>query len=566
MAFSSSIKRAQNPKLCELCKTAINIKWKCVECNKFICDRCKEIHLNVQTNIQHQIIDIKSPFQDVQPKIITDNILCTEHTTKMTFLFCRTCDHLVCADCILSKHNNHKFKPVEQILYEKLDELKGAEARYCKDLTLCQAKVEEFQISETKYESLFDETITTIKKREKTLIDGITKHSQKLQNEIELERKTVKKTFCDLKRQADQAEKTIILHQDEIMAALKSIQGSTIFTTATKSKKMMSDLNFNPIPSEIKYFIPGNETVNDIPNLFGSLQKMKIPQVQSEINFEVVNSYTTDLSGIYNIITVDDKSTWVNDYTKQVIRQINIDNDNITTTKQISCFIFDMTLTSNNDILLSVINSSNIKLLTKSGEIKPFFSVSSSLLTQGIHVTSDNIIIVGVTEPGDDYYTPTDKSTRALLIFGMDGKQQHTYQYDSNKHRLFTGPRRITTNNNKDIVVVDSTSVNTGTVVVVGREGGLRWTYTGHSKINVTTQFDPNDVVTTTAGHIIVCDYSTHALHVLSEQGDILTCKVMEDMGIKYPLSLDIDMRGQLWVGCQTSKQSGATIHKVKLL
>jgi hypothetical protein len=42
-----------------------------------------------------------------------------------------------------------------------------------------------------------------------------------------------------MKRQADQAEKTIVLHQDEIMAALKSIQGSTIFTTATKSKKMM---------------------------------------------------------------------------------------------------------------------------------------------------------------------------------------------------------------------------------------------------------------------------------------------------------------------------------------
>jgi hypothetical protein len=46
-----------------------------------------------------------------------------------------------------------------------------------------------------------------------------------------------------------------------------------------------------------------------------------------------------------------------------------------------------------------------------------------------------------------------------VLIFGMDGKQQHTYQYDSNKHRLFTVPGRITTNNNKDIVVVDGTSV-----------------------------------------------------------------------------------------------------------
>ena len=231
-----------------------------------------------------------------------------------------------------------------------------------------------------------------------------------------------------------------------------------------------------------------------------------------------------------------------------------------------SCRIFDMTLTSNNDLLLSVFNSSDIKLLTKSGEIKPFFSVSP-LLTRGIHVTSDNNIIVGVKEPGNTY-TPTDKSTRALLIFGMDGKQQHTYQYDSNKHRLFTRPRRITTNNNKDIVVVDRTSRDTGRVVVVGRERGLRWTYTGHSKINVTTQFRPNDVVTTTAGHIIVvCDISTHALHILSGQGYILTCKVMEDTEIEYPFSLDIDMRGQLWVGCvEGSEGSNAKIHIVKLL
>jgi hypothetical protein len=38
---------------------------------------------------------------------------------------------------------------------------------------------------------------------------------------------------------------------------------------------------------------------------------------------------------------------------------------------------------SNNDILLSDGYSSDIKLLTKSGEIKPFFSVSSSLRPLG---------------------------------------------------------------------------------------------------------------------------------------------------------------------------------------
>jgi hypothetical protein len=338
-----------------------------------------------------------------------------------------------------------------------------------------------------------------------------------------------------------------------------------IFASAIEIKKKMPDLNFKLFPSGIKQFVPTRGTVEDISSLFGSLQEMKILQVQSDIDFEVVNSYTTDLSCINNIITVNDKSIWINNYDKQVLRQINIDNDNITTTNEISCQIINMILTSNNDILLSDANSSDIKLMTKSGEIKPFLSVSP-LLPWGIHVTNENNIIVGVTEPGNPF-TLTDKSTRALLIFGMGGKQQHTYQYDSNKHKLFTLPHRITTNNNKDIVVVDRTSCDTGRVVVVGWEGVLRWTYTGHSKINVTTQFNPSDVVTTTAGHIIVSDYNTHALHVLSGQGNILTCKVMEDTGIKYPLSLDIDRRGQLWVGCDTDgKQSGAKIHMVNLL
>jgi hypothetical protein len=47
--------------------------------------------------------------------------------------------------------------------------------------------------------------------------------------------------------------------------------------------------------------------------------------------------------------------------------------------------------------------------------------------------------------------------------------------------------------------------------------------FIGHSKINVPTQLYPSDVVTPTAGHIIVCDYKRHVLHVLSGQGDILT-------------------------------------------
>ena len=529
-----------------------------------LCDKCIKLHQKVQISVPHEIVDIKTSLHDVQPKVIVDNIPCHEHKAKMTCLFCRTCDHLVCPYCVSFTHKKHNFEPIEKVLPEKLDELKGAEEKYCNNLTLCQTKSKEIKDSETKCDSLVDETIEQIKQKEQNLIEDITKYSKNLQNQAEFERKTMKAQLSDLKGQTNQAKENLETKKDEVMTALASNKGSMIFASAIEIKKKMPDLNFKLFPSGIKQFVPTRGTVEDISSLFGSLPEMKIPQIQSDIDFEVVNSYTTDLPRINNIITVNDKSIWINNYDKQVLRQINIDNDNITTTKQISCKISSMILTSNNDILLSDGNSSDIKLMTKSVKIKPFLSVSP-LLTRGIHVTNDNNIIVGVVEHGGTY-TPTDKSTRALLIFGMDGKQQHTYQYDSNKHRLFTGPARITTNNNKDIVVVDRTSVNTGRVVVVGWEGGLRWTYTGHSKINVTTKFNPIDVVTTTAGHIIVSDYDTHALHVLSEQGDILTCKVMKDMGIQYPFSVDIDRRGQLWVGCHADGKQMAKIHMVNLL
>lgn len=187
----------------------------------------------------------------------------------------------------------------------------------------------------------------------------------------------------------------------------------------------------------------------------------------------------------------------------------------------------------------------------------------SPFLPWGVHVTGDNDIIVGVKDPGP--LTPTDTSVRALIVFDMDCKQRHCHRYNSNRHSLFTLPWRITTNTNKDIVVVDLID-DIGRVVIVGWDGDLRWIYTGHPKINVDTAFDPNDVATTT-GHIIVSDSSSQAVHVLSQQGDILTCKIMTEVGIEDIWTLNFDKRGQIWVGCgPMDNQLGAKIHRVNLL
>ena len=73
--------------------------------------------------------------------------------------------------------------------------------------------------------------------------------------------------------------------------------------------------------------------------------------------------------------------------------------------------------------------------------------------------------------------------------------------------------------------------------------------------------------MTTSLGNVIVADCKNHALHVISgEGGQLLTYKVMSDQGVIGLYSLDIDTRGQLWVGCSGYKgKSDAKVHIVKL-
>lgn len=53
---SLTIRRAQVAMPCELCELGIGIKWRCVQCQKYMCENCHGIHLNTQ----HEMVSIAS--------------------------------------------------------------------------------------------------------------------------------------------------------------------------------------------------------------------------------------------------------------------------------------------------------------------------------------------------------------------------------------------------------------------------------------------------------------------------------------------------------------------------
>ena len=129
---------------------------------------------------------------------------------------------------------------------------------------------------------------------------------------------------------------------------------------------------------------------------------------------------------------MDTKRAWISSYAKNILRQVIID-DKIITIKEIPVKIYDMALAKCNDILISIIKSSDVKLITQSGQIKPFLSLAP-LITTGIHVTNNNDIILGVVE--EYKFKLTDKTCRKIIVFGENMKVKQSHQYSKRKNYL----------------------------------------------------------------------------------------------------------------------------------
>ncbi|VDI04121.1 Hypothetical predicted protein [Mytilus galloprovincialis] len=118
-----------------------------------------------------------------------------------------------------------------------------------------------------------------------------------------------------------------------------------------------------------------------------------------------------------------------------------------------------------------------------------------------------------------------------------------------------------------NIVAIDCTSKDIKRIVKVVNNS-IEWIYEGNQDINTNKiPFNPYDLTVTKLGNIIVTDKDTHSLHILSEEGVLIKCCMMEDNNILLPHCLDFDSNWNLWIGCSTYENSedNAKIHKLEI-
>ena len=100
---------------CEACKELWSVAF-CHQCCEYICEDCVKAHKKMQRQFSaHNVVSISSLRTSINKSgtasvaIEAQELKCHKHKDEPLKLYCNTCHKLVCRDCTLVDHKEHKY-------------------------------------------------------------------------------------------------------------------------------------------------------------------------------------------------------------------------------------------------------------------------------------------------------------------------------------------------------------------------------------------------------------------------------------------------------------------------
>ena len=172
---------------CEACLEEPREKAEafCRQCAMFICKDCIKSHKRTRVLSSHQIASLDDLKQGRSNPVVEKEVLiemCPDHDEPLA-IYCKDCDSLICRDCIMKDHKEHKFefckKAAPNTKKEMLKELEPL-----KELILnVSHAVKEVQTTKKELEAQGDTVVTEIQASFIELHEILNKHEKELLDE-----------------------------------------------------------------------------------------------------------------------------------------------------------------------------------------------------------------------------------------------------------------------------------------------------------------------------------------------------------------------------------------------
>lgn len=561
MASSSS--EIQTHINCQFCETEKLIKWKCIDCELLICDKCRDkIHLKIKGGQDHKILDIKE-IGDQPEELDFTNLICQEHSGNNNCLFCKTCDILVCPVCIAKLHKMHDLVEIREEYNFRISRLRQGQGKVQRYKIKLDTDLNNLKQMQNTDHSKYSKVKKDILAQEKSLNDAARNYAGRLIAELDQHKKAISESTDSSVKSVSISMKCYDEKYKEVEEFIRVTDVAKFFKEVNRMERTIDVLDPVPKPrspvQSIPFFVPGTITQSH----FGILRSEN-PNTDTNVTLKVNAVYQAELSRIGTLCPCPDGSFWITNTSDNILQKVkpegtdlkNITVFNINVTAITSC-----TLTNTDNLLVKVFQTDRIQQLNEvNGHLSDsVYNVKPTVIA--IHVTCDNKVIVGVTRVIEKL------QTGALIVMDEAGNHENKYEHDRNNQRIFTYPRRLTITNKGNIHVIDgSKDSERRRVVVLGQNGDLINTYIGHEQINKTKPFRPLDLVKTARDNVILVDRNTYTLHITNSTGELISFFKTDDIGIVDPSSLAFAQTGQLYIGCAPKQRSKkAKVFEVKI-
>ncbi|XP_071162324.1 uncharacterized protein [Mytilus edulis] len=554
MASSQPFGGGQVPVNCKLCKTDRPIQWKCMDCSILMCGYCKDnVHSQFKNALDHKIISREEIGLHTEELDFT-NIKCADHTGQSSCLYCNTCDVLVCPTCVAKIHKKHDLIEISDAYNIKVEILKKGQSKMQKSNYTTNAKKDQLNKLVSAENIKYNKEKRNIRSHEETVKEQVEQYFKELKIKLEHNHETVLSTVKSDLNAISLFTKQKVGKINEFQDCIDLSNASDFFKEVKKMEKFTETQEPRTRPSytSLPTFVPGNLNQSHI----GSLQDDGNLSADINISLVINSEYQTELESITFVSPCLDQSIWINSGVFKVLQRVKPEGTNLKVMSKFNIEVFGMAVTPSNQLLLCAKGKTRLQHISSSGELTDSIYDVSPLLPIAIHVISDNKLIVGAGN---------GKLKRgAVIIMNKKGDKEAVYEHDKHNQPMFSKPMYITTTCNGNIHVVDWISDDArGIVVILGQGGHIINQYTGHPTINKSEPFKPINIVTTPSDNVVVIDLSTQILHILNDNGHLISYFNTKDIGIEFPYSLAFNTTGQLYIGC--IKAAGSQTKEAKL-
>ncbi|KAK3102249.1 hypothetical protein FSP39_009899 [Pinctada imbricata] len=467
--------------------------------------------------------------------------LCKDHNQKELHAYCKTCEKKICSSCIKEDHNQHDWELISDILREKKlslpEECKEIRVKHLpglrKEIVLFDRKIQ-------KEDAALEHNKIALNGSRKSYIDEINKLFDDKIYECNQKHDKTTKIYKDKR---DRLKKKF-QYLDKMTAALdKDINTLPDHDILDMEKGMRYELKKSHsccVSSADKYtcttvFEPGQFDVQAVENMIGEIHSVSVEEKND------IDMYSDIIT---SIIPFSDTDAWIkivrDKYAKLLNRTAEV--------KTMNTPCVDIIIMRSGEFVLSDENKGIILVLTKDEKIIRKID-TKPLCPYRISKTENEEILVSLRDGGDRFnLVPT--SRRVVQRMTLTGKVLHTYEFrEDGETRLFTLPFRAAENKNKDICVVNVLSGNSGELVVLHKDGRVKFTYNGNELES--EMFLPSDVECDDKCRIILIEGYSRAIHILSSEGMYL-CILCQFAQLR-PCTISIQ-GDNLWCGFYTGR------------